>query len=47
MDAAALERYGILKRVGVFGVEMKTARGAAQFLRTGLAILASGGVYCG
>ena len=44
MDAAALARYGILKHVGVFGVEMKTARGAAQFLRTGLSVLAKGGV---
>ncbi len=44
MDASALERYGILKRIGVFGVEMKTARGAAQFLRTGLKVLESGGV---
>jgi 1-acyl-sn-glycerol-3-phosphate acyltransferase len=39
MDAAALERYAILKRVGIFPVEMKTARGAAQFLRTGLDLL--------
>jgi 1-acyl-sn-glycerol-3-phosphate acyltransferase len=44
MDAAALERYSIFKHLGVFGVEMKTARGAAQFLRTGLAALQSGGV---
>ena len=44
MDAVALERYGILKRIGVFGVEMKTPRGAAQFLRTGLKVLESGGV---
>ncbi len=44
MDAEALERYSILKRIGIFGVEMKTARGAAQFLRTGLAILKAGGV---
>lgn len=44
MDAAALERYGIFKRIGVFGVEMQTARGAAQFLRTGKAILERGGV---
>lgn len=44
MDAAALERYGIFKRIGVFGVEMKTARGAAQFLRTGSAIVQTGGV---
>ncbi len=44
MDAASLERYGILKRIGIFGVEMKTARGAAQFLRKGLAILLQKGV---
>lgn len=44
MDASALDRYAILKRIGVFGVEMKTMRGAARFLRTGLAILQSGGV---
>lgn len=44
MDASALERYGIFKRIGVFGVEMKTARGAAQFLRTGNKIVHSGGV---
>ncbi len=44
MDASALERYGILKHIGVFGVEMKTARGAAQFLRTGLSVLQQGNV---
>jgi len=44
MDAAALERYGILKRIGIFPVELKTARGAVQFLRTGEAILKGGGV---
>lgn len=44
MDATALERYAILKRVGIFGVEMNSARGAVQFLRTSEAILASGGV---
>ena len=44
MDAASLERYQILKQIGIFGVEMKTARGAAQFLRKGLAILAHEGV---
>jgi len=44
MAAAALEHYPILKRIGVFGVERHTARGAAQFLRTGLAILKTGGV---
>lgn len=44
MDAEALQRYGILRRLGIFGVEMETARGAVQFLRTGEAVLASGGV---
>ncbi len=44
MDAVALEKYGILKRIGIFPVEMKTARGAVQFLRTGEAILKAGGV---
>lgn len=44
MDAAALERYGIFKKIGVFGVEMKTARGAVQFLRTGSKIVERGGV---
>ena len=44
MDAMSLERYKILKQIGIFSVEMKTARGAAQFLRRGLAILAEKGV---
>ncbi len=44
MDAEALKRYPILRRIGIFPVEMNTARGAAQFLRTGKAILQSGGV---
>jgi 1-acyl-sn-glycerol-3-phosphate acyltransferase len=44
MDAAALERYAVLKRVGIFGVEMNSARGAVTFLRTSETILASGGV---
>jgi 1-acyl-sn-glycerol-3-phosphate acyltransferase len=44
MDAAALERYAVLKRVGIFGVEMNSARGAVTFLRTSQTILASGGV---
>jgi 1-acyl-sn-glycerol-3-phosphate acyltransferase len=44
MDAAALKRYRILGRLGIFPVEMTSARGAAQFLRTSQAILASGGV---
>ena len=44
MDLAALERYAILKRVGIFGVEMNSARGAAKFLKTSEAILLAGGV---
>ena len=44
MDATALERYGILKRIGVFGVETQSPRGAAQFLRRGLEILNAGNV---
>jgi 1-acyl-sn-glycerol-3-phosphate acyltransferase len=44
MDAASLDRYAILKRIGVFPVELSSARGAAQFLRTSEAISQSGGV---
>jgi 1-acyl-sn-glycerol-3-phosphate acyltransferase len=44
MDASALERYGLLRALGVFGVAMDSARGAVRFLRTGEAVLASGGV---
>ncbi len=43
MDAAALERYGLLKHIGIFPVEMHSARGAVQFLRTGETILRAGG----
>lgn len=44
MDANALARYRIFRKLGVFGVELSTARGAAQFLRTGLRVLAERGV---
>lgn len=44
MDATSLKRHGILKRIGVFPIEMHSARGAAQFIRTGLSVLAAGGV---
>ena len=44
MDARALERYGILKKLGIFGVALDSARGAVQFLRTGEVILRGGGV---
>ena len=44
MDASALKRYPILRKLGIFPVEMAAARGAAQFLRISKAILASGGI---
>jgi 1-acyl-sn-glycerol-3-phosphate acyltransferase len=44
MDAAALERYAIFKKLGIFPVDTKSPRGAAQFLRAGRAILDAGGV---
>jgi 1-acyl-sn-glycerol-3-phosphate acyltransferase len=44
IDAIALERYGILRRIGIFPVELHSARGAAQFLRTGLQVLSDRGV---
>jgi 1-acyl-sn-glycerol-3-phosphate acyltransferase len=40
MDVAALGQYGILRRMGVFGVETGTRRGAAQFLNVCCALLA-------
>lgn len=39
IEAAALERYRFLKRLGFFAVESGTTRGAAQFLKTCAAIL--------
>lgn len=44
MEAAALARYRIFRRLGVFPVDLDTPRGAANFLRTGESILRSGGV---
>jgi 1-acyl-sn-glycerol-3-phosphate acyltransferase len=38
MDAAALGRYRFFGRLGFFAVERGTLRGAAAFLRTGLAV---------
>jgi hypothetical protein len=44
IDAAMLERYGLLRRLGCFfPVEQGTLRGARQFLREGRAILATPG----
>ena len=44
IDARALEQYPILRKVGLFPIDMSSARGAAQFLRTAEAILREGGV---
>ncbi|MFC7543609.1 lysophospholipid acyltransferase family protein [Siccirubricoccus deserti] len=43
MEAAALARYGFMRRIGVFGVERHSARGAIAFLRTAEAVLAAPG----
>ena len=40
MDAAALGRYRFLQRIGVFGIELDSARGAREFLLTSTALLA-------
>lgn len=44
IDARALEKYPILKKLGIFPVEMSSPRGAAQFLRTAEAVLRENGV---
>ncbi len=41
MDAAALARYPFMRRIGVFGIETGTARGAIAFLRTAKDVLAA------
>ena len=40
IEAAMLERYRFMRRLGLFGVEPGTRRGAATFLRTSRAVLA-------
>ncbi len=40
MDADALAKYRIFEKIGVFGIEPGTTRGAARFLRRSLSILA-------
>ena len=40
MDAAALEKYGFMRRLGVFGVEQDSPRGAIRFLETAKEVLA-------
>lgn len=44
IDARALRTYPILRKLGIFPVEMASPRGAAQFLRTAEAILREGGI---
>jgi 1-acyl-sn-glycerol-3-phosphate acyltransferase len=39
MEAAALARYGFMTRLGVFGIEAGTSRGAVAFLRTARGVL--------
>ncbi len=41
IDAPMLERYGLFRHLGFFGVEQGTPRGALTFLRTARALLAS------
>ena len=41
IDAAALQQYRVFERLGFFGVEADSRRGAAAFLRTGSRVLAS------
>jgi len=41
MEAAVLARYGFMRRIGVFGVEAGSGRGAFAFLRTAGAVLAA------
>ena len=38
MEARALAKYAILSKVGLFGVELESARGAVQFLKNAIAI---------
>jgi 1-acyl-sn-glycerol-3-phosphate acyltransferase len=43
MDEAALERYGFFSKLGLFPVEMNTNRGAMQFVRYSMQVLAAPG----
>lgn len=40
IDAAMLQKYRFFEKLGFFGVEQGTRRGAAEFLRAGLAVAA-------
>jgi 1-acyl-sn-glycerol-3-phosphate acyltransferase len=39
MEQRELERYGLLRRMGVFGIDLATPRGAARFLQLGRRVL--------
>ncbi len=39
MDAESFAQYGILRRMGIFGIDLGTARGAARFLDVSLRVL--------
>jgi len=41
IDAAMLRQYGVFGRIGAFGVDLETPRGAAEFLASSREILAS------
>lgn len=41
IDAAMLKQYGVFGRIGAFGVDLDSPRGAAHFLKTGAEILSS------
>lgn len=43
IDAVMIEKYGVFKKLGFFGIDMSSLRGAAQFLKTGTAILSAPG----
>lgn len=40
MESVSLSRYGIMRRLGVFGIDPTSARGAARFLDVSLRVLA-------
>ena len=40
MDARSIRQYGVLRRMGVFGIDLDTPRGAARFLDVSLRVLA-------
>ena len=39
MDEAALGQYGFMRKLGIFGIDPGTSRGAARFMEVGLRVL--------